>query len=57
MKDQLPKATAARPQASRGVHMKNDSPAAASETATQGPALSSSELGGEIVLATPAAAP
>jgi hypothetical protein len=57
MKDQLPKAIAARAQASHGVRVKNDSPAAASETATRVLALSSSELGGEIVLATPAAAP
>ena len=57
VKDQLPRAVAARVQASRGVHPKNDSPAEASQAATQVPALSSSELGGDIVLGAPAASP
>jgi hypothetical protein len=57
VKDQLPKAVAARMQASRGVHLKNDSPVGASESATQVPALSSSELGGGIVLGAPTATP
>jgi uncharacterized caspase-like protein len=57
VKDQLPRAVAARVQAARGVHLKNDSPAAASETATQVPALSSSELGEEIILGAPSAIP
>jgi uncharacterized caspase-like protein len=57
VKDQLPRAVAARIQASRGVHPKNDSPAAESQPATQVPALSSSELGGEIILGAPSAAP
>ena len=41
----------------RGVRLKNDSPVAASESATQVPALSSSELGGGIVLGAPGATP
>jgi hypothetical protein len=57
VKDQLPRAVAARMQASRGVRRKNDSPAAASESATQVPALSSSELGGGIILGAPTATP
>jgi uncharacterized caspase-like protein len=57
VKDQLPRAVAARIQVSRGVHLKSDSPAAASQPATQIPALSSSELGGNIVLGAPASAP
>jgi uncharacterized caspase-like protein len=57
VKDQLPRAVAARVQASRGVHLKTDSPAAPSQAATQVPALSSSELGGDIVLGAPAASP
>ena len=58
VRDQLPRAVAARIQVARGVHLKNDSPAAAaSQTATQVPALSSSELGGDIVLGAPAATP
>jgi hypothetical protein len=57
VKDQLPRAVAARVQASRGVHLKNDSPAGESQSATQVPALSSSELGGEIILGAPAATP
>jgi caspase domain-containing protein len=57
VKDQLPKAVAARIQASRGVRLKNDSPAGGSQPATQVPALSSSELGGEIILGAPAATP
>ncbi len=58
LKDQLPKAVAARVQASRGVHMKNDSPAASSTPPTmQVPGLSTSELGGEIVLGAPPASP
>jgi uncharacterized caspase-like protein len=57
VKDQLPKAVAARLQSSRGVHLKNDSPAAASQPATQVPALSSSELGGDIILGAPVASP
>ncbi len=57
VKDQLPKAVAARIQASRGVHLKNDSPAPASEPPTQVPALSSSALGGDIVLGAPVASP
>jgi len=56
VKDQLPKAAAARSQISRGVHVKSDSPTALS-SATQVPALSSSELGGEIVLGVPPASP
>jgi hypothetical protein len=57
VKDQLPRAVAARVQASRGVHLKNDSPAEPSQAGTQVPALSSSELGGDIVLGAPAATP
>ncbi len=57
VKVQLPKAVAARIQGSRGVHLKNDSPAPASQPATQVPALSSSELGGDIVLGAPTATP
>jgi hypothetical protein len=57
VKDQLPRAVAARLQASRGVRLKNDSPATESQPATQVPALSSSELGGEIILGAPAATP
>ena len=57
VKDQLPRAVTARVQAARGVHLKNDSPAAESQPATQVPALSSSELGGEIILGAPAAVP
>jgi hypothetical protein len=57
VKDQLPRAVAARMQASRGVRLKNDSPVATSEPATQVPALSSSELGGGIILGAPAATP
>jgi hypothetical protein len=57
VRDQLPKAVAARAQSSRGVHLKDDSPSATSQVATQVPALSSSELGGEIVLGAPAATP
>jgi uncharacterized caspase-like protein len=57
VKDQLPRAVAARMQASRGVHLKNDSPVAPSESATQVPALSSSELGGGIILGALAATP
>jgi hypothetical protein len=57
VKDQLPKAVAARMQASRGVHLKNDSPAGGFQPATQVPALSSSELGGEIILGAPSATP
>jgi hypothetical protein len=53
VKDQLPKAVAARTQVSRGVHLKPDSPAVASQPATQVPALSSSELGGDIILGAP----
>ncbi len=52
VKDQLPKAAAARSQVSRGVHMNADSPTTLQSTA-QVPALSSSELGGEIVLGAP----
>jgi len=57
VKDQLPKAVAARVQNSRGVRLKNDPPAAASLPPTQVPALSSSELGGDIVLGAPPASP
>jgi hypothetical protein len=57
MKDQLPKAIAAGAQASRGVRVKNDSPAAASETATRVLALSSNELGSEILFGTLDATP
>jgi uncharacterized caspase-like protein len=57
VKDQLPRAVAARMQASRGVRLKNDSPVAASKSATQVPALSSSESGGGIILGAPAATP
>jgi len=58
LRDQLPKAVAARVQASRGVRLKNDAPVAdSSQTSTQVPALSSSELGGDIVLGAPAATP
>ncbi len=57
VKDQLPKAVAARAQAPRGVRLKNDSPAEPPQTATQVPALSSSELGGDIVLGAPAVTP
>jgi len=55
VKDQLPKAVAARVQASRGVRLKDDTPAEPSQAATQVPVLSSSELGGDIVLGAPAA--
>jgi uncharacterized caspase-like protein len=55
VKDQLPKAVAARTQVSRGVHWKPDSPGAATVPATQVPALSSSELGGDIILGAPSA--
>jgi uncharacterized caspase-like protein len=57
VKDQLPRAVAARLQASRGVRLKNDSPATESQPATQVPALSSSELGGQIMLGAPGATP
>jgi uncharacterized caspase-like protein len=57
VKDQLPKAVAARIQNSRGVHLKNDSPIPASPAATQVPALSSSELGGDIILGAPPESP
>lgn len=58
VKDQLPRAVAARVQASRGVRLKEDSPAVASSLqATQVPALSSSELGGDIILGAPASSP
>jgi hypothetical protein len=40
---------------SRGVHLKNDSPVAGSPPATQVPALSSSELAGEIIWVAQAA--
>src|SRR3984957_10127371 len=53
VKEQLPKAVAARVQTSRGVRLKDNAPAAASQPATQVPALSSSELGGDIVLGAP----
>src|SRR5579862_1697514 len=55
VKDQLPKAVAARVQASRGVRLNDDTPAEPSQAATQVPVLSSSELGGDIVLGAPAA--
>ncbi len=55
VKEQLPKAVAARQQGSRGVQLKNDVPAAAS--ATQVPALNVSELGGDIVLGVATSAP
>jgi uncharacterized caspase-like protein len=57
VKDELPKAVAARIQVSRGVQLKNDSPAAASQPATQVPALSSGELGGDIILGEPSVIP
>jgi uncharacterized caspase-like protein len=57
VKDELPKAVAARIQVSRGVQLKNDSPAAASQPATQVPALSSGELGGDIILGEPSMIP
>ena len=58
VKDQLPRAVAARVQTSRGVHLKNDSPAGATlQPTTQVPALSSSELGGDIILGAPTATP
>jgi hypothetical protein len=44
-----------RTQVSRGVHLKPDSPAAATVPARQVPALSSSELGGDIILGAPTA--
>jgi len=56
VKDQLPRAVAARVQASRGVRLKDDS-LAASQPTTQVPALSSSELGGDIILGAPPASP
>jgi uncharacterized caspase-like protein len=57
VKDELPKAVAARIKVSRGVQLKNDSPAAASQPATQVPALSSGELGGDIILGEPSVIP
>lgn len=58
VKEQLPKAVAARLQASRGVHLKDDSPAPISPAAaTQVPVLSNSDLGGNIVLGAPPATP
>jgi Caspase domain len=57
IKAQLPKAVEARLQVSPGGRLKNDTPAAPASPAsmTQVPVLSSSELGGDIVLgATPA---
>jgi hypothetical protein len=58
VKDQLPKAVAARLQASRGVRLKDDSPAPISPAAaTQIPVLSNSELGGDIILGAPTASP
>jgi uncharacterized caspase-like protein len=58
VKEQLPKAVAARVQGSRGVRLKNDAPAVGSSGApTQVPALASSELGGDIVLGAPPASP
>jgi hypothetical protein len=57
VKDQLPRAVAARIQISRGAHLKAASPAAASQPATQVSVLSSSELGGDIVLGEPSAFP
>jgi uncharacterized caspase-like protein len=52
VKEQLPKAAAARSQISRGVRLKNDSPTTSQQT-TQVPVLSSSELGGDIILGAP----
>jgi hypothetical protein len=52
--EQLPKAAAARSQISRGVRLKNDVPSVA-PSSSQVPVLSSSELGGEIILGTPTA--
>jgi uncharacterized caspase-like protein len=57
VKDQLPKAVAARTLGSRGVHLKNDAPAVGTPPATQVPAISSSALGGDIVLGAPVASP
>jgi uncharacterized caspase-like protein len=59
VKDQLPKAVAARVQVSRGARLKNEAPPAAAPTqlATQVPVLSTSELGADIVLGAPATAP
>ncbi len=51
VKEQLPKAVAARLQGSRGIHLKDESaPPLSPAAATQIPVLSNSELGGEIVL-------
>ena len=59
VKAQLPKAVAARLQGSRGVRVKNDAPAGAPapQSTTQVPELSSSEMGGDIILGAPVAAP
>jgi Caspase domain len=57
VKDQLPKAVAARMQVSRGVHVKADASPAVTTPATQVPALSSSEMGSGIVLGAPPANP
>jgi len=58
LKDQLPKAVAARTQASRGVRLKADASTASSpQSTTQVPGLSASELGGDIVLGAPPANP
>jgi hypothetical protein len=58
MKDQLPKAVAARTQVSRGVRLKTDAaPTSGPQSTTQVPGLSASELGGDIVLGAPAANP
>lgn len=62
VKEQLPKAVAARLQSSRGVKLKNDGAAPVASAAgpgaqTQVPGLSISELGGDIVLGAPVAAP